>query len=91
VAVLLPAVALGNAPFGLYLLFLTPLTIVRLVDGTMSQHLIPLRGLLAALLALTAIGSFMGIASAFVFWLIAVKDWGKHAVEEGRESISSAV
>ena len=56
-----------------YLLFLLPFTIGHLVGGTMSQHLVPVSELLAALLRSITMGSIIGVVSAVVFWFVGVR------------------
>lgn len=70
---LLAGLVLGNAPFGWYVFALVvPITIMHLVMGTLSEHLLPASALIAGAARAVAIGSFFGVLSAAVFWLVAV-------------------
>jgi hypothetical protein len=67
-------VLLGNAPFVLYVIGLVlPLTILHLVRGTMSQHLLPFSDLIAGTLRAMAIGSVLGALSSLVFWFLGIR------------------
>ena len=82
---LVAGVALGNAPFAAYALILLPFAILHVIEGTMSEHLVPLPDLLAGVLRAVLIGSVMGTASAVVFWLVGIR-----GADVGQPSSSSA-
>jgi hypothetical protein len=70
---LVAGLALGNAPFAVYVLVLIiPSTLLHLASGTLSEHLIPVSGLLAGVLRVMALGSTEGLLSAVVFWFVAI-------------------
>jgi len=75
---LMAGFVLGNIPLGAYLTIVAQAAIYHLVNGTISQHLLPLLDLLTGLLHFISVGSFVGSASALVFWLVAVSTWGSH-------------
>jgi hypothetical protein len=72
--ILIAGVALGNAPFVVFVLALIPFAILHLTEGTMSQHLSPLSELLAGTVRAIGMGSVMGMASAVVFWFLGIRD-----------------
>jgi len=69
---LLAGLALGNAPFVVITLVTMMFALMHVAAGTISDHLAPLPDLIAANLALIAIGSFFGVVSAAIFWAIAI-------------------
>jgi hypothetical protein len=73
VQILIAGLALGNVPFAVYVLSLIPFALLHLAFGTLSQHLIPVSELLAALPLPIGIGSCMGVISAAVFWFAAIQ------------------
>ncbi len=72
-SLLLAGLGLGNAPFAAYVFALIPFTMAHLLMGTLSDHLMPISSLLAGAARVVAIGSFFGVLSAAVFWLVAVR------------------
>ena len=71
--VLLAGLVLGNAPFAAYLIALImPATLVRLIEGTLTEHLLPFSELMWAGARATLLGSAFGAMSAAVFWLVAI-------------------
>lgn len=65
---------LGNAPFLLSVIGLVlPMTLLHLITGTMSEHLISLSNLTAGTLRAIGIGSVIGVWSAVVFWLLGIR------------------
>lgn len=68
---------LGNVPFALYVALILPFAIVRLIDGTLSEHLLPASELVAGTLRALLIGSVFGVISAVVFWLLAFRGRGQ--------------
>jgi hypothetical protein len=71
--VLLAGLALGNAPFAVYVAMLLPFTVLHLASGTLWDRLIPLSALAAGTLRALAIGSAMGMLSATVFWFVGLR------------------
>jgi hypothetical protein len=69
---LLAGLALGNAPFVVITLFTIMFALMHVAAGTISEHLAPLPDLIAGNLFLIAVGSFFGVASAAVFWTVAI-------------------
>ena len=76
---ILAGIALGNLPFVVYLAFVISATVRHVIGGTLAAHLSPIPDVLMGGLRAVLIGSVMGAASGFVFWLIA-----------GPQSIASA-
>jgi hypothetical protein len=70
---LIAGVALGNLPFAVYVATLIPYAVLHLAFGTLSEHLIPVSALLAAVPLPLAVGSCMGLISAVVFWFAAIQ------------------
>jgi hypothetical protein len=64
-------VALGNFPFAVYLCVVLFFTLMHLLNGTLAEHLSPIPELLAGGLRVVLLGSVLGAASGFMFWLIA--------------------
>ena len=73
---LLAGLALGNAPFVVAALVAIAFALMHVAAGTISDHLAPLSDLIAGNLALIAAGSFLGVASAAVFWAVAILGTG---------------
>lgn len=69
---LLAGLALGNAPFVVGALIAIAFALMHVAAGTISDHLVPLSDLIAGNLALLAAGSLLGVASAAVFWAVAI-------------------
>ena len=69
---LVAGLVLGNAPAAASLLFIIPITLGHVANGTMAEHLLPVSELLAGSLRVLAIGSAMGMISAAVFWVLGV-------------------
>jgi hypothetical protein len=63
---------LGNS-FAIYALALIPYALLHLAFGTLSQHLVPVSELLASTPLPLAIGSGIGMISAVVFWVLAIR------------------
>jgi hypothetical protein len=71
---LLAGLALGNAPFAWYIIgLILPFTLMHLVMGTLWEHLLPFSLLIAGSARAVAIGSFFGVLSAAVFWLVTAR------------------
>ncbi len=67
-------VLLGNVPFAVYVIGLVlPLTLMHLIWGTLSQHLLSLSDLIAGTLRAVALGSVMGAWSALVLWFLGIR------------------
>lgn len=65
---------LGNAPFAVYLIGLVlPVTLMHLIWGTLSQHLLSPSDLIAGTLRGLALGSAMGAWSALVLWFLGIR------------------
>lgn len=73
---LLAGLALGNAPFVVITLVTIMFALMHVAAGTISDHLAPLPDLIAANLALIAIGSSFGVVSAAIFWAVAIRGTG---------------
>lgn len=70
---LLAGVVMGNLPFALYIVgLILPFTVVHLLAGTMSDHLLPGSELLLGAARAILIGSVFGTISAAMFWVMAV-------------------
>ena len=69
---LLAGLALGNAPFAVYAVMALMFTLMHVANGTIADHLSPLPDLIAGTLRVIAIGSFFGMASAAIFWAVAI-------------------
>ena len=69
---LVAGIVLGNVPAAASLLFIIPITVGHVANGTMVDHLLPVPELLAGILRVLAIGSAMGMISAAAFWLVGV-------------------
>jgi hypothetical protein len=69
----LAGLALGNAPFALYALFIDGVAAARLVHGSLSEHLLPMSELAIGAGRALAVGSTFGVASAVVFWVLGVR------------------
>lgn len=74
--VVVAGAALGNAPFALIVLIIV---VVQLVNGTITPDVARLWYGLAGAVRSVLIGTFVGTASAAVFWAIAVR--GTQAAE----------
>lgn len=65
---------LGNAPFAVVVFgFVLPMTVVRWIDGTMSQYVVNASTLIAGTLRALLVGCLMGAWSAIVFWFLGVR------------------
>lgn len=64
---------LGNAPAALWGLAAAGFAVAHAAAGTLSQHLLPISDLAAGTLRLLTIGSTLGVASAVLFWLVALQ------------------
>ena len=69
---LVAGLVLGNVPAAASLLFIIPVTLGHVANGTMADHLLPVPELLAGSLRVLAIGSAMGMISAAAFWVLGV-------------------
>ena len=69
----LAGLALGNAPFALYALFIGFVAAARLVHGTLGEHLLSTSELTVGTGRALAVGSTFGVASAVVFWIVGVR------------------
>jgi hypothetical protein len=70
---LIAGLGLGNAPVAVIALFMSMFAVMHVVNGTITDHLVPLRSLAASGLLLVAVGSMFGIASAAVFFGVAIR------------------
>ena len=65
---------LGNAPFALYVVGLVlPLTVMHMVNGTMSGRWLPVSELVFGTLRAIVIGSLLGMASGVIFWVLGLR------------------
>jgi hypothetical protein len=71
--VLLAGFALGNLPFAVYAAASLVFGVIHVVNGTLSQHLLPLADALQGTLRAAVLGSVFGVANACVFWLAGVR------------------
>ncbi|HEX6972832.1 MAG TPA: hypothetical protein VF147_00440 [Vicinamibacterales bacterium] len=77
---LLAGAAIGNIPFAFFAVaFVLPATVAHLAVGTMSEHLLPLSALVAGTLRAVLIGSSIGVMSAALFWVVAIRGSGDAA------------
>ena len=66
---------LGNVPFLLYVVaFVLPLTVMHMVNGTMSGRWLPVTELVLGALRAIVIGSLLGMASGAIFWAIGLRE-----------------
>jgi hypothetical protein len=76
---------LGNAPFVMTVgVFVLPAILVHLVEGTMSEHLVPIRDLVAGILRVVALGSVFGGVSAIVFWFVGLWPMNSRPLAQSR-------
>jgi hypothetical protein len=65
---------LGNAPFAVVVFgFVLPTTVIRSIDGTMSDYVLNASALIAGTLRALLVGCLMGAWSAIVFWFFGVR------------------
>lgn len=70
---LLAGALIGNIPFAFFVVLIIPATVAHMADGTLSQHLLPASDLVAGTLRAVMIGSTIGVMSAALFWLVAIR------------------